>query len=556
MLVTMLVAWCSSALAQVTPVPIKTLDNLLTLRAGSVRSSPISVPMITWGGDMATIMAEHRRIFAAEGVPVALTHEDDFAKQAQGVLDGNPLLRGTFDQVMGAASAFKRAGVELVVLHQYTFSAGGDCLVVRPGIRQPQDLRGKKIALQLWGPHLRFAGSILEDAGVKPSEVTFVWFKELTIPKTDTKGKIIDPVSAFTSDPSIAAVFCISPDAATLTSGGKEGTGVEGSVKGAKILLSTKTAKGLIVDVLAARKDWFSRNRDTAEKVVRALHKGQEAIEDLAKSKGTEYQQVLGKGANTFFGSSTMVADVEGLLADCEFVGLSGNIRFFNEVETTVTFSATALEIGNTLSAMGLISQTVSPEQAKWDYAKLSTGLKDTGGKLAVTKVDIAKATQLIESKIASEAATFSTDGTLFQIEINFEPDQKLFPEATYAEDFAAALKLSQKYSGAVMLIEGHADVQRLLQLKAQNRSPIEIQLVEQRLKNLSLERADAVRASYIEYCKKKGINVGATAVIAAGLGVATPKVPKPRSTEDMAANRRVVFSIKNIEGESAVFKE
>jgi hypothetical protein len=107
--------------------------------------------------------------------------------------------------------------------------------------------------------HINYAATVLEDAGLKPSDFTFVYFKELTIPKADTGGKIIDPVSAFQADASIAAVFCISPDAATLTSGGKIGSGTEGSVKGAKIILSTKTASQVIVDVLAVRKDWFDQ---------------------------------------------------------------------------------------------------------------------------------------------------------------------------------------------------------------------------------------------------------------------------------------------------------
>ena len=51
--------------------------------------------------------------------------------------------------------------------------------------------------------------------------------------------------------------MAIIPDALNLTSGGDSGTGAAGSVKGAKILLSTKTASRVIADVYAVRSDYL-----------------------------------------------------------------------------------------------------------------------------------------------------------------------------------------------------------------------------------------------------------------------------------------------------------
>ena len=53
--------------------------------------------------------------------------------------------------------------------------------------------------------------------------------------------------------------MAISPDALKLTSNGTVGTGSEGSVKGARMLLSTKTASRIIADVYAVRKDYLTR---------------------------------------------------------------------------------------------------------------------------------------------------------------------------------------------------------------------------------------------------------------------------------------------------------
>ena len=81
---------------------------------------------------------------------------------------------------------------------------------------------------------------------------------------------------------SIDAVMCIiAPDGLMLTAGGKVGTGAEGSVKGAKILLTTKTASRVIADVYAVRKDYLDANRDKVQRFVHALMKGQEQLQDL-----------------------------------------------------------------------------------------------------------------------------------------------------------------------------------------------------------------------------------------------------------------------------------
>jgi hypothetical protein len=68
-------------------------------------------------------------------------------------------------------------------------------------------------------------------------------------------------VSAFAADDKLDAVMAISPDALKLTSNGTVGTGSEGSVKGAHMLLSTKTASRIIADVYAVRKDYFDTHR-------------------------------------------------------------------------------------------------------------------------------------------------------------------------------------------------------------------------------------------------------------------------------------------------------
>ena len=80
--------------------------------------------------------------------------ENAFAKQVQDFVNvKTPLLRGTMGMINAGVEALGAAGMDIVVVYQLTWSSGGDTLVVREGINGVNDLRGKKIALQIYGPH-------------------------------------------------------------------------------------------------------------------------------------------------------------------------------------------------------------------------------------------------------------------------------------------------------------------------------------------------------------------------------------------------------------------
>jgi ABC-type nitrate/sulfonate/bicarbonate transport system substrate-binding protein len=285
----------------------KPLREVVATRAKPVQSGPINVPLITWGGDVATIMSDMEGIFGDEGLQVKLFLENDFAKQVQGCLDGQtPYLRGTMGMINAAAEVFSKAGADLVVIYQMTWSNGGDAMVVRSAVKTPKDLQGKTIALQLYGPHMDYVANILSTAGVPLERVAFKWLKELTFPTYDTAGAVVDPVSAFTSQADLDAVMCISPDASKLTSGGSGGTGAEGSVKGAQILLSSKTANRIIADVYAVRKDYLDANKSKVQSFVHALLRGEEALRDLREKKSAQaakHQQLLSRAADLLLGA-------------------------------------------------------------------------------------------------------------------------------------------------------------------------------------------------------------------------------------------------------------
>jgi ABC-type nitrate/sulfonate/bicarbonate transport system substrate-binding protein/outer membrane protein OmpA-like peptidoglycan-associated protein len=546
--------------------PIGQSDAVRGATLKPVQGGALKIPTITWGGDVPTVLAQDEGLFKAEGLSTTLFHEDDFAKQVRGVLDGNtPFLRGTFGMINSAAETFHQAGTDLVVLNQMTWSRGGDVLVVRPGkdgkeIKTLADLKGKTIALQLYGPHMDLLTTVLNRAGLQISDVKIVWFKELTTPSYDTKGHIVDTRSAFAADPSIDAAFVISPDAAALTSNSAAGggNGSDGSVKGAKVLFSTKSADHVIADVYAVRKDWYDAHKDQAQEFVHAMMVGQEHFDALVANKATDkqhYNKMMESAATLLVGSAQGAGDVEGMLGDAEFVGFGGNVAFFTAQGTTRNFNVLKDEIQQSFITLKLLSGTAPVAKADWDYAKLATGLAHADLTVVPrTTFDTTKAQASIEHQIASEPTAWDEDGTLYIFEIYFKPNQADFTAAQYADAFNKVLELSQTFGGAIVTVEGHNAPDLLNKARASGNTA-QAQAIEQAAKNLSKLRAEKVRAAYLDFIQGKGIQADPSQFIAVGMGATHPKFAVPATKEEWSQNMRVVFRIKSVETEMDSFQ-
>ena len=534
----------------------KPMSQVVKVQVKPFTGRTLKVPLITWGGDVSTILTEMNGIFKQQGLSVSLFREDKLDKQVEMCLSGEtPYLRGTMGMINAAADAFKAHNVELVVIYQLTWSTGGDAMTVRP----KKNLKSiKTVAVQLYGPHMDYAANLFRSAG-RLNKVKFKWLTELSLPTYETHGKIVDPVSAFEADKSLDAAMCIIPDALMLTSGGAKGTGAEGSVKGATILLSTKTASRIIADVYAVRKDYFDAHRSKVQKFVQALMVGEETLRDLLKNKASEqskYRQLLAKCADLLLGAPQATADVEALLGDCEFVGHSGNVAFFTGRGTTRNLKTLTGEIQKSFLEMGLMTRKVSLASANWDYAALGSGLKYATAVAPVPKkkFDAKKVAAKVEKKISVEPTAWEEEGTLFVVEINFAPNQSDFSATQYAGDFQKALEIAQTYSGALIVIEGHSDPLGISRAEEKGERKQVVDQMRQKAKNLSLQRAQAVRKNFLSFCRNKNLIIDDSQFVAVGLGISSPKFNPPRTEEEWAANRRVVFRIKQVEAELAEF--
>jgi outer membrane protein OmpA-like peptidoglycan-associated protein len=533
--------------------------------------SQLPVPIIAWGGDMATIYANGSTeataagsLFARKNLSLTLYREDRLAKQVEDFLScKTPFLRGTLGMIAQASDVLNAdPRTKPVVIYQLTWSEGGDVLVVKDGIKEPKDLAGKKIVLQAYGPHVDYLTTVLKSAGVSLSDVTIQWVKDLTAGDKTS----VDPAKAFREDPSVQAAFVISPDANALTSGGKVGTGAEDSVKGARILLSTKTASRIIADVYVVRRDWFDANPDTVFAFVHALMLAQEASAKLVGDKQPKksYDEFIRASARMLLGSADSTADAEGLWSDARFVGWKGNVQFLADDNFPRNLAKLSAEASEALIALKLIAKPVNLTAGALDYAKLSEGITDTAG-IEASRFSKDAVEKLIRER---QQADKMAEGRLFSFDIRFQPNQQAFTADLYGAEFNRVIALVSTYGGALLTIEGHADTLEYLKRKQAGGTVDELSRMKQGAKNLTLQRANAVRDALLAYAKNKSVTLDPNQFATVGNGFMKPNVSgcvfdkdgditakcAPRTKDEWDAMRRVVFSVVSVEAEAESF--
>lgn len=525
--------------------PTKPASSLVTENVGPTpRADEVTVHAITWGPDLVTYLANGGprttpdSAFGKAGLNVVIRKEDDSVKQANDYISGvSPTFRGTMGMLNTYLEAFNAdARTKPVVVLQLSRSTGGDCLVVRGDIRQVSDLRGRTVLLQHNGPHVEFLDKLLTDAGLSWGDVNIKWCEELY----DLDGLPNDPASIMRSDPSIDAVFCIYPDAVALSSGSGEY-----SVEGARILLTTKTAGNVIVDVLAFRSDFYEANKEWVRKFVETHLAEQDNLAKLMKDKGPDYDAAISMGADLLLDNPNDTEIMEGLLADATLARGNGNWSFFINKGNLAGFLANIERNQRWLTQQGFVRAAQTMAHPDWSF------LYDFGDTAAAAMpvVNVAEAQQFI--------GAIDDSGILMEFEIKFGVNQESFQVSQYRQDFRKALEWSANYSGAIIEVVGHSDPYGyLVQKYNEKASDAVLERMWKSGQTLSLQRANAVRDSLIEFAKADGITVNEGQFITTGKGYEDPAVPRPSSNADLEKNRRVEFRIINVESESGLFSE
>lgn len=565
-----------------------------------VPGAALRVPFILWGGDMATfygnggLKTTRGSVFANKGLVLDLVDGNDFDAQLADYEAGrSPFLRGTFRMIgLAAERLAKDPGAQPMVFMQMTWSAG-DHLVGRAEVKTIADLKGKTIAIQQNGPHIGMLDDVLSSAKLDWDDVKVKWADNITGPGS--------PAAMFQQDSAVDAAFAVTPDMLGIT-GGLEltGTGAEGTVKGARVVVSTAELSHSIADVYAVRKDWYQDNKQTVEKFTSGYLKSVEEViahKRTFEASGSDVYMRLLQQSQDIFGADvlpTLEEDAHGLLSDCAFVGHAGNVAFFDDPKNPHGFAdfnrrsqALAVSRGYASTATPVMGSPLD-----WTSPTVIEGL---------TRTDVSRGQRFDAEALLTEVEGMDADGvldsrTLLSFTVAFEPNQTVFDSKDYKEEFDRLFGLAARYGNAAVVIRGHSDTTLVLRdavkaglengkLKRSGSKgsyryfldgrPLDIedqkQMAElirtsdafrpvngidarrtmQAALNLSRERAQAVRTSIIEYGLEKGLRIDESQIQAQGVGIREPLVARPRNPDEAAVNMRVEFRLVRVSAEA-----
>ena len=208
-------------------------------------------------------------------------------------------------------------------------------------------------------------------------DINFKYLEELTLNDNGTNN---NPVEAFVSDPTLDAVFCIHSRRAQPDLWRPNRYRQRRISQRSHDRADHKSANRIIADVYAVRKDYFDTHKDEIQKLT-GIMQAEERSLGLLKTKASkmgEYNKLISRSSELFFGTPTATKDVEPMLeGGGEFVGHSGNVTFFVGQGTTRNQKTIDAEIQKAFLTMGVTSTTnvLSPN---WDYNAFVPGIRYT----------------------------------------------------------------------------------------------------------------------------------------------------------------------------------
>ena len=575
------------------------------------------MPVLTWGADVSTLTANGGvattpvSIFGKMGLKFRIVNGDDTDTQVRAYMEGKtPWFRGTLSQlahVSEVLNKFDSTRPIVVVLESWS---QGDHMVARDYIKNLNDLKPRsgtfatqhgrlnqkvKIAAQIGGPHESLIQAALLAVDLKWTDVDIVWTKKLTGPDS--------PADLFRKDPSVDIACVISPDMLGLSTGLSPavGTGAEGTVKGAHVVLSTVEANHVIADVVAVRQDYFDTHRTEVSKFVAGFLRANEVVMEAkrkyndGKGKKEDKESYLNmlKMAQGFFGKEALPVlevDAHGLVSDAALARLPGNVNFFTNEGIVYGFSKKKTETLNLMKEIGVISKASEINSARWDWKEIAdlAGISYTAPKEG-PHIVAGEGTDLFPGDSLDEK-------TILSFTIKFATNQQDFSPDTYAADFKRVIEQLQVFGNTVIVVRGHADpTQTLVDFlrsgmksgilkqtgsKAEgyryflaDGTPLDISKTKQVLDaiqtgnfsgaspnpvetmqaalTLSQNRANQVRQAVVNYAQTNGLKLDVSQIQASGVGVREPIIPKPANKSQAAENMRVEFRLLRVPAEA-----
>ena len=391
------------------------------------------------------------------------------------------------------------------VYQQIDWSNGGDGIVVREGIKNVADLRGKTVVLAQNSPSHFFLLNVLLQGGVQPSEVKMKFTKDA-----------FEAAAAFNQNKDIAAVVTWSPDIYNLTKTGM----------GNKMLVSTQTANKLIADVWFARADFARDNPEIIEGLVRGIL---DATDELSKNDASK--QGVGKLMDDFY--SLPPGTGTSMLADAHWANYAENRDFFLVATNPTNFERTYDTAYRLYKAIRVLENDKVPFDKILDFSVI----KKLGSeqKYAESKNEYEfKFTPAGTNEVNVESSVLTKTVT-----INFFPNSydvykkvpvkggsgDMYYDGNVEYTIEEIAKLAGQFGAARIVIEGHTD------------GSMKGSADESLVKELSERRANAVKEALVNKFKMQPNQFTVT-------GWGWQKPADPKDPDNHAKNRRVEIKV------------
>jgi len=260
--------------------------------AATDKAPPITIGYSDWPGWVAWDIADQKGFFKARGANVQLkwfpVYTDSLNAFAAGSVDANCQTWGDSMGPLASGLAMKA-----VLVNDNSF--GNDALLAQPGIASVKDLRGKKVATELGTVDHFLLLKALEANGMTEKDIQFTNIKVQDCPPAMLAHKVD---AAVVWEPSLDKILS--------------------TVKGSKMLFSSKNLPGAIPDLLVMKSDIVEKRPEDVQKIVDAWYDAidwwkknpDEAVKILAKhtdTKVVEYQAFV-KGTRIFSAPESLAA--------------------------------------------------------------------------------------------------------------------------------------------------------------------------------------------------------------------------------------------------------
>ena len=214
---------------------------------------PLRIAFSDWPGWTAFEIGIQKGWFKEAGVDVVFSWFDYLPSMeafSSGKVDAVMVTNG--DALVTGANGSKS---KMILLTDY--SEGNDKIIARPGTNSIQELKGKKVGLELTLVEHLLLLKALEKAQMKPSDVQLVNFATNETPQALTSGQVA----------AIAAWYPISSQALKAS-------------PGSKVLFSSADVPGLIYDAVTVNPTSLSRRKADWEKVVKVWYRIADFVRD------------------------------------------------------------------------------------------------------------------------------------------------------------------------------------------------------------------------------------------------------------------------------------